>query len=151
MVVDSGADAKALEFELLQEGDERAMDAEVQTLNDEAKNLRTMETETVAMQNITLEGMVMGDSICALVDVFQEGAWSEGRGKRILYGDNTATIAIIGNSGGPWRTRRFRLRSFMRRSGPYDMFLGSASLPTVYLTKVVATRSGWQTFWSLQE
>ena len=39
----------------------------------------------------------------------EAGCWSATEAERVIYGDNTAALAIVQNPLGPWRARHLRL------------------------------------------
>ena len=95
-----------------------------------------------------LESMVMGDSLASLIEVV------EGRkiGQKIIYGDNTAAIAILENPDGPWRTRHLRLRATALRERLKDgswiiRHLPGVKLVADFLTKIIAVKPSWERFW----
>ena len=95
-----------------------------------------------------LESMVMGDSLASLIEVV------EGRkiGQKIIYGDNTAAIAILENPDGPWRTRHLRLRATALRERLKDgswiiRHLPGVKLVADFLTKIIAVKPSWDRFW----
>ena len=106
--------------------------------------LRTAEGEPMSY----LESMVMGDSLASLIEVV------EGRkiGQKIIYGDNTAAIAILENPDGPWRTRHLRLRATALRERLKDgswiiHHLRGVKLVADFLTKIIAVKPSWERFW----
>ena len=95
-----------------------------------------------------LESMVMGDSLASLIEVV------EGRkiGQKIIYGDNTAAIAILENPDGPWRTRHLLLRATALRERLKDgswiiRHLPGVKLVADFLTKIIAVKPSWERFW----
>ena len=95
-----------------------------------------------------LESMVMGDSLASLIEVV------EGRkiGQKIIYGDNTAAIAILENPDGPWRTRHLWLRATALRERLKDgswiiRHLPGVKLVADFLTKIIAVKPSWERFW----
>ena len=74
--------------------------------------LSTAEAELVGY----IEAMIMGDSLCAVLDIMEgDGNNGEGITEKVIYGDNTAALAIVQNPDGPWRTRHLRLRANVLR------------------------------------
>ena len=78
----------------------------------------------------------------------------EGRkiGQKIIYGDNTAAIAILENPDGPWRTRHLRLRATALRERLKDgswiiRHLPGVKLVADFLTKIIAVKPSWERFW----
>ena len=96
----------------------------------------------------------MGDSLCAILDITEGGCWSAKEAERVIYGDNTAALAIVQSPSGPWRTRHLRLRSNVLRErvreGEWQMrHLPGSGLVADYLTKAVAARTQWMRFYSM--
>ena len=98
-----------------------------------------------------LESMVMGDSLASLIEVV------EGRkiGQKIIYGDNTAAIAILENPDCPWRTRHLRLRATALRERLKDgswiiHHLPGVKLVADFLTKIITVKPSWERFWILE-
>ena len=96
----------------------------------------------------------MGDSLCAILDITEGGCWSAKEAERVIYGDNTAALAIVQSPSGPWRTRHLRLRSNVLRErvreGEWQIrHLPGSGLVADYLTKAVAARTQWLRFYSM--
>ena len=91
---------------------------------------------------------------CAILDITEGGCWSAKEAERVIYGDNTAALAIVQSPSGPWRTRRLRLRSNVLRErvreGEWQIRnLPGSGLVADYLTKAVAARTQWLRFYSM--
>ena len=78
----------------------------------------TAESELVGL----CEGLVMGKSMSALVDILTAGMDEDPKGingeqlpRCVLYGDNMASIALTEGQGGSWRTRHLRIRAALLR------------------------------------
>ena len=113
--------------------------------------LSTAESELIGY----CESMIVGDSLCALLNVLEGDAWqdrAECDGTRVLYGDNTAAISIVANPGGQWRTRHLRLRAQVLRErvkeGVWQLkHLPGSQLAADVLTKPILSRVGWTAFY----
>ena len=97
-----------------------------------------------------IEGMVMGDSVAAVLECL-DPKWSDGGGHRLLYGDNQAAIAILTNVDGAWRTRHLRLRAYFLRERIKDQVwtlrhLSGSVLVADFLTKAIVVKGAWETF-----
>ena len=87
------------------------------------------------------------------------GVSHRGRGRtknraedHLLYGDNTAAIAILENPDGPWRTRHLQLRATaLRERLKYGSWiirhLPGVKLVADFLTKIIAVKPSWERFW----
>ena len=101
-----------------------------------------------------IEPMIMGDSLCAILDITEGGCWSAKEAERVIYGDNTAALAIVQSPSGPWRTRHLRLRSNVLRErvreGEWQIrHLPGSGLVADYLTKAVAAKTQWLWFYAM--
>ena len=112
--------------------------------------LSTAEAELVGY----IEAMIMGDSLCAVLDIMEGGHNGGGITEKVIYGDNTAALAIVQNPDGPWRTRHLRLRANVLRErvrgGEWQVrHLPGCDLVADYLTKTVASMSQWLRFYAM--
>eukprot|EP00435_Cladocopium_sp_Y103_P001653 s4424_g1.t1 len=98
---------------------------ELQWSQDDQRKLKAFVVLSTAEGELMsyLESMVMGDSLSSLVEVVE----GQKVVQKIIYGDNTAAIAILENPDGPWRTRHLRLRANALRERLKD---GSPGTPT---------------------
>ena len=74
--------------------------------------------------------------------------------ERVIYGDNTAALAIVQSPSRPWRTRHLRLPSNVLRErvreGEWQIrHLPGSGLVADYLTKAVAARTQWLRFYAM--
>lgn len=112
--------------------------------------LSTAESELMA----AIEAMQMTQSVEALLNVIKPEVTFE----KVLYGDNSSSLAILQNPDGPWRTRHLRLRSHCLReklrceSGSWKVRRQSGStLMADLLTKPISQTSSWKRFWAFLE
>ena len=76
---------------------------------------------------------------------------------KVIYGDNTAAIAVLCSPQGPWRTRHLRLRSNvvrerLRNDASWSVrHLPGQELVADYLTKAISPRSRWKQFFDFMK
>ena len=89
-------------------------------------------------------------------EVHGEGGQGGGLHK-VIYGDNTAAIAVLCSPQGPWRTRHLRLRSNvlrerLRNDSSWSVrHLPGQELVADYLTKPISPRSRWRQFFDFMK
>ena len=112
--------------------------------------LSTAESELMA----AIEAMQMTQSVEALLNVIKPEVTFE----KVLYGDNSSSLAILQNPDGPWRTRHLRLRSHCLReklrceSGSWKVrHQSGTTLMADLLTKPISQASSWKRFWAFLE
>ena len=112
--------------------------------------LSTAESELMA----AIEAMQMTQSVEALLNVIKPEVTFE----KVLYGDNSSSLAILQNPDGPWRTRHLRLRSNCLReklrceSGSWKVrHQSGTTLMADLLTKPISQTSSWKRFWAFLE
>ena len=82
---------------------------------------------------------------------------TEGKIQKIVYGDNSAAIAILCSPDGPWRTRHLRMRSqALREKLKVDPTWKVKHLPgellvAGFLTKTINPKSRWTNFYQFMQ
>jgi len=96
--------------------------------------------------------MNLGESVSSVLDILEGNKLSE-EGDKVLYGDNQSGLRLLESPDGPWRTRHFRLRSFVLRErmkwGLWkSRHVPGAQLASDLLTKAVTSMPSWTKFYN---